>query len=222
VREIADLILLLATRPACRSSAIGTVRPSGVLARNSRPRSCFNELVMCERARHPREIACRRSEPARVLRIRQAAGLWMKSINSSTLSGPQGAAIDRVIRIALDVKMLERACSSSDRRGAVPENATGDRTIRAGVAVSVALASLTRVLRRALQWGRTRASPKLEPAIEAAGGVTFKGIRPRHISHAIPLHVLADRLSLYPSGKGYKSSQRLVAGTHACLFFCYA
>src|SRR3981189_1270705 len=146
--------------------------------------------------------------------MRQAAGTVDEVDQSGTLRA-QGAAIDRVIRIALDVEDA-RAGILRAIAEAVHENATGDRTIRTGVA------GLGGARELELAYFGERCSGG-EPEQHQArtgqrGACYFKEFAPRHISHGKSPCMPADRGSLSPSGKGLQGSRALSPGTHACLF----
>src|SRR6202521_3822316 len=146
--------------------------------------------------------------------MRQAAGAVDEVDQCRTLRA-QGAAIDRVIGIALDVEDARSGILRAIAE-AVHENATGDRTIRARVARFGGARELEFAHFGKRSGGR---EAKQDEARPGQGGARYlQKLAPRHISHCNPPCMPADRRSLYPSGKGLQGSRALSAGTHACLF----
>src|SRR5205823_341585 len=159
-----------------------------------------------------------------VLRMRQAARAVDEVDQSSTLRA-QGAAIDRVIRIALD---MEDARSGIFRAiaEAVHENAAGDRTIRArvaglGGARELELAHFgNRSGGREAQQGEARAGQ--------GGAGYLHELAPRHVSHGNPLaclqtaEVYTPRVSVDTKRSGLRRDAADLPDRDACMPFCYA
>src|SRR4029077_4421538 len=150
--------------------------------------------------------------------MRQAARAMDEVDESGTLRA-QRAAIHRVIRIALNMKnaRLGIFCAIAE---AVHEHATGDGTVRTGVARLGGAREL-----EFAHFGErcSGGEPEQHQARTGQRGACyFKEFAPRHISHGNPLACLQTRRSLYPCWKGLQGSDALSRGTHASLFFCYA
>src|SRR3984893_12732490 len=134
--------------------------------------------------------------------MRQAARAVDEVDQSGTLR-TQGAAIDRVIRIALDVEDARsgilRAVAES-----VHENATGDRTIRARVAGLGGAGELELAHFCNRSGGREAEQREARPGEGGAG--YLQELAPRHVSHVTPLACLQTGRVYTPPGRGYKAA----------------
>src|ERR1700730_5108599 len=128
--------------------------------------------------------------------MRQAARAVDEVEQSRTLRA-QGAAVDRVIRIALDVEDARLGILRAIAE-AVHENATGDRTVRARVARLGGARELELAHFGNRSGGREAKQGEARPGQGSARHL--QELAPRHISHSNPPCMPADRRSLYPSG----------------------
>src|ERR1700693_6437091 len=134
--------------------------------------------------------------------MRQAAGAVDEVEQSGTLRA-QGAAIDRVIRIALDVEDA-RAGIPRATAEAVHENATGDRAIRARVTRLSGAGELELAHFGNRSGGREAKQREAGPGQGSAR--YLQELAPRHISHVTPLACLQTGGVYTPPGRGYKEA----------------
>ncbi len=107
-----------------------TVVPSSVFSTKFASRSSFISFAMRSSA-SSHEMRCHRSEPAaRYSGYFRRLGLWMKSIRLAPFRA-QRAAIDRVVRVTLDMDDFELALTRVVRRR-IDQHAAAHRAVRAG------------------------------------------------------------------------------------------
>src|SRR6266853_5787156 len=134
--------------------------------------------------------------------MRQTAG----TVDEVEQSGPlraASAAIDRVMRIALDVEDA-RAGILRAIAEAVHENATGDRTIRARVTRLSGARELELAHFGNRSGGREAKQGEARPGQGSAR--YLQELAPRHISHGNPLACLQTAEVYTPPGRGYKAA----------------